>query len=71
MTKKRKSKQPKKFSGKSSGIITVSGSCLTCGEAWSEGQTALRAIAHHEATGHHVRVEQKIFWERFTKPASS
>ena len=60
-------KKPAPRSGKSSGIITVSGICLDCGEKWESGQTALLAIKHHEATGHHVRVEQTLFWERFTK----
>lgn len=56
-----------KKSGKDSGIITVSGECLDCGENWTDGATALNAIRHHETTGHHVRVEQTIFWERFSK----
>ncbi len=56
-----------KKSGKDSGIIAVSGHCLDCGETWTDGATALNAIRHHENTGHHVRVEQTIFWERFTK----
>ncbi len=56
---------------KSSGITHVHGHCLDCGLKWDTGQTALLAIKHHDATGHHVRVEQTIWWERHstTTPA--
>lgn len=64
---KKTAKKPVKKSGKDSGIIAVSGCCLDCGEKWNDGATALNAIRHHESTGHHVRVEQTIFWERFAK----
>jgi hypothetical protein len=64
---KNKTSKPTPKSSKNSGIIAVSGTCLDCGEKWNTGQTALLAIKHHEATGHHVRVEQTLFWERFTK----
>lgn len=56
---------------KKSGITDVAGHCLECGEKWEGGQTALTAIRHHEATGHHIRVNQTIWWERLSAPATS
>ncbi|MCF8245521.1 MAG: hypothetical protein K9J37_13605 [Saprospiraceae bacterium] len=53
---------------KNSGITNVHGHCLDCGEKWNGGQTALLAIKHHQATGHHIHVEQAIWWERRSKP---
>ena len=67
---KKSTKKTATRSGKSSGIINVEGHCLDCGENWSGPSTAMTALRHHEATGHHVRVEQTLFWERFTKPTT-
>lgn len=47
-----------------SGLIHVSGKCLDCGELFEGNGTALAAIRHYQATGHHVRVEQTTYWEK-------
>ena len=51
---------------KKSGMIAASGRCLACGLVFSSGSPALEAIRHFESTGHHIRVEQTIYWERYT-----
>jgi hypothetical protein len=45
------------------GVTTVS-YCKDCNQRWQGSSAAYDAIAHHEQTGHNIRVEQTIFWER-------
>jgi predicted Rdx family selenoprotein len=45
------------------GVNTVS-YCKDCNYRWQGSNAAYDAIAHHEQTGHNIRVEQTIFWER-------
>jgi hypothetical protein len=46
------------------GFEDAHGRCLQCSLQWSGEHAATDAIAHHNATGHHVRVEQTLWWER-------
>ncbi len=45
------------------GVSTI-GYCKDCKARWQGSNAAYDAIAHHESTGHNIRVEQTIFWER-------
>lgn len=47
------------------GVSTI-GYCKDCRASWQGSTAAYEAIAHHESTGHNIRVEQTIFWERRT-----
>ena len=47
------------------GVTTIS-YCKDCNHRWQGSSAAYDAIAHHEQTGHNIRVEQTIFWERKT-----
>ncbi len=49
---------------KTAGILTVASYCKDCKQSWKGGNAVFDAIAHHESTGHNIRVEQTIFWER-------
>lgn len=49
---------------KTAGVLTVASYCKDCHESWEGRNAPYDAIAHHEQTGHHIRVEQTIFWER-------
>lgn len=49
---------------KTAGVVTVASYCKDCHESWEGRNAPYDAIAHHEQTGHHIRVEQTIFWER-------
>jgi hypothetical protein len=53
---------------KQSGIIAISAHCKTCGQHWKVGAVALDALRHHDSTGHHIYVEQTIWWSRASKP---
>lgn len=53
------------------GFEDARGTCLHCGISWSGQDAALDAITHHDATGHRVRVEQTIWWERSKQETAS
>ena len=55
---------------KESGAIAVHGICFDCDWKIEGGATAMQATKHHETTGHHIRVEQSIWWERKCKPGT-
>ncbi len=60
--------QPAKTAPRRDVGVTTHSYCKDCHQRWQGTNAAYDAIAHHEQTGHNIRVEQTIFWERKSNP---